>query len=126
MAEALVREKERILLANAEDLANARVSGMRESLMDRLTLTDARIEAIAEGIKAVVALDDPTSRILGGWQRPNGLWIEKRCVPLGVIGIIYEARTQCYGGCRQPVHQERKCPAFCVAARKLLLRTRQS
>ncbi len=92
MAEALIREKEYILSVNAEDLANAKENGMRESLLDRLKLTDARIEAMADGIKAVVALDDPTSRILGGWQRPNGLWIEKRCVPLGVIGIIYEAR----------------------------------
>ncbi len=92
MAEALVEEKEHILAANSEDLAQAKENGMRESLIDRLKLTDARIQSMADGIKALITLEDPTSRVLGGWRRPNGLWIEKRCVPLGVVGIIYEAR----------------------------------
>ena len=92
MAEALVKEQESILCANALDLEYAAKNGMRESLMDRLRLNGARIASMADGMKALVALEDPTSRVLGGWRRPNGLLIEKRCVPLGVVGIIYEAR----------------------------------
>jgi glutamate-5-semialdehyde dehydrogenase len=92
MADALILGKERILLANEEDITKAKENGMSESLLDRLKLTDTRIQSMADGVRAVIDLDDPTSRVLSGWKRPNGLWIEKRCVPLGVVGIIYEAR----------------------------------
>lgn len=92
MADALERNEESILAANAQDMQAARASGMRESLQDRLLLTPARISSMAQGLREVSALEDPTSRILDGWRRPNGLWIEKRCVPLGVVGVIFEAR----------------------------------
>jgi glutamate-5-semialdehyde dehydrogenase len=92
MAKALIGEQSKLLAANQEDVRNAESAGMRASLLDRLRLTPDRISSMASGIMDVVALDDPIGRILGGWRRPNGLWIEKRTVPLGVIGIIYEAR----------------------------------
>ncbi len=92
MADALESNEQKILVANEEDMHAARESGMRESLQDRLKLTCARIGLMAQGMREVAALEDPTSRILDGWRRPNGLWIEKRCVPLGVIGVIFEAR----------------------------------
>ncbi len=80
-----------ILTANAKDIANAREAGMRESLFDRLTLTEARIKAIAASMRKVSMLPDP----LGGgtvWSRPNGMSIRKVRVPIGLIAIIYEAR----------------------------------
>ncbi len=81
-----------ILAANGEDLARARENGMRESLIDRLTLTEARIRAMADGVREVAALGDPVGEIVDGYCRPNGLRIQKTRVPLGVAGIIYEAR----------------------------------
>lgn len=81
-----------ILAANAQDLKAAREGGMRESLLDRLALSEARIAAIVEGVRQVIALPDPIGEMLEMSTRPNGLTIGKRRVPLGVIGIIYEAR----------------------------------
>lgn len=91
MADALERDMALILDANAKDLKNAAEAGMRESLVDRLTLTEARIKAMAASLRKVVALPDP----LGGgtvWNRPNGMRIRKVKVPIGLIAIIYEAR----------------------------------
>lgn len=92
MADALEAEEAEILEANARDVAAARESGMSESLLDRLSLSAARVAAMARGVREVAAQDDPVGRIIGGGVRPNGLKIEQVRVPLGVIGIIYEAR----------------------------------
>lgn len=81
-----------ILEANRADITAARENGMLESMIDRLTLTAERIEGMAKGVDDVAAMPDPVGRVLSGSTRPNGLRIEKVTVPLGVIGIIYEAR----------------------------------
>lgn len=91
-AQALRAAAPEILAANAVDLAAARESGMRDAVLDRLTLTEARIEAMAQGVEDVAAQRDPVGRVLSGETRPNGLKIEKVTVPMGVIGIIFEAR----------------------------------
>lgn len=92
MADSLLIEEKAILAANDVDMANARESGLKESMQDRLKLTHDRLSQMAKGIRQVVALQDPVGRILSGANLPNGLTITKVTVPLGVIGIIYEAR----------------------------------
>lgn len=92
MAEALVQRREELIAANEDDLQRGRANGTSESLLDRLKLTEARIEGIAEGLRQIAALPDPVGDTLEVLDRPNGLHIEKIRVPLGVIGIIYEAR----------------------------------
>ncbi len=89
---ALRANVETILEANRQDTAAARENGMAESMIDRLTLTPERIESMAKGVDDVAAMPDPVGRVISGTTRPNGLKIEKVSVPLGVIGIIYEAR----------------------------------
>lgn len=91
-AAALLAHAEELVAVNAEDVAEARKDGMSEPMLDRLTLTRARIESAAAGVRQVAALDDPIGRADAAWTRPNGLRICKMRVPLGVIGIIYEAR----------------------------------
>ncbi|UUZ85622.1 glutamate-5-semialdehyde dehydrogenase [Paenibacillus sp. P26] len=92
MADALVAEAESIVKANAEDLQRGRENGISTSLLDRLALNLPRIEAMAEGPRQVAELPDPVGDTLETFERPNGLHIRKVRVPLGVIGIIYEAR----------------------------------
>ncbi len=92
MAAAVRAQKAGILAANAEDLSEARAGGLTGAFLDRLTLDDARVEAIAEAIEAVRALKDPVDTITESWTRPNGMIIERVRVPLGVIGIVYESR----------------------------------
>lgn len=92
IAEALVTETDRILAANEKDLARAEEKGMKAGLIDRLRLTEERINGMAEGIEKVTQLPDPVGELLETIHRPNGLVIEKRRVPLGVVGIIYESR----------------------------------
>lgn len=92
IAEALVTETDRILAANEKDLARAEEKGMKAGLIDRLRLTEERIKGMAEGIEKVTQLPDPVGELLEAIHRPNGLVIEKRRVPLGVVGIIYESR----------------------------------
>ncbi len=92
IAAALEEQAEALLSANALDLAAAGESGMRPSLLDRLSLSRERISAMAEGVRQVATLPDPVGEVTGMERRPNGLLIGKRRVPLGVIGIIYEAR----------------------------------
>ncbi|MGZ4143952.1 MAG: glutamate-5-semialdehyde dehydrogenase [Actinomycetota bacterium] len=92
MAEALVARSDEILAANAEDLARAKADGIMGALIDRLTLTTMRIEDMAQGLRDLTMLNDPVGEVLESWSRPNGLRIEKVRVPLGVVGIIYEAR----------------------------------
>ncbi|MGX8701311.1 glutamate-5-semialdehyde dehydrogenase [Caproiciproducens sp.] len=92
MAAAIENGENEILSENEKDLKAARENGMSESLLDRLTLNPARIRGMAEGIRGVAAQTDPIGTVVGGGVRPNGLKIEQVRVPLGVIGIIYEAR----------------------------------
>lgn len=91
MADALLEQMEQILGANRVDMENAK-GRISESMLDRLLLTEARIGAMADGIRAVAALPDPVGCQIKQIQRPNGLVIEKRTVPMGLIGIIYESR----------------------------------
>lgn len=92
VADALVKETDRILAANQKDYDIARQGGMAEGLLDRLKLTAVRIEDMAEGLRQIVDLNDPVGEIMETFERPNGLHISKTRVPMGVIGIIYEAR----------------------------------
>ncbi len=91
-AAALWDRREEILRANGEDVAAGEAAGMRPSLLDRLRLTEERIAAMAQAVREVAAAPDPVGRVLSGEVRPNGLQLQKVTVPLGVIGIIYEAR----------------------------------
>ncbi|HLU07741.1 MAG TPA: glutamate-5-semialdehyde dehydrogenase [Woeseiaceae bacterium] len=81
-----------ILDANRRDLEGARELGLSSAMTDRLALDASRIEAMATGLEAIAGLPDPLDRVIAGWQRPNGLEIERVSVPLGVIGIVYESR----------------------------------
>lgn len=92
MAKALEENQAAIIAANAKDIAQAKENNMPKSLVDRLLLNEARISAIADGLRQIVALPDPVGESISGWVRPNGLKITKMRVPLGVIGMIYEAR----------------------------------
>lgn len=91
-AEALVAKQEKILDANEKDMQKAEEKGMPPGLQDRLRLNSARIEGMAEGLEQIAELPDPVGEIMEQFDRPNGLHIEKCRVPIGVIGIIYEAR----------------------------------
>lgn len=91
-AAALEKHAGKILAANRGDTDAARASGMRPSMLDRLTLTEARIHSMAEGVRQIAAQADPIGSVLEGHTNANGLKIEKVRVPLGVIGMIYEAR----------------------------------
>ena len=92
VADHLVESSEKLLEANAVDVSNGKKNNMPEGLIDRLLLTSDRIEGMAEGLRQLVALEDPIGEITGMKKRPNGLLIGQKRVPLGVIGIIYEAR----------------------------------
>jgi glutamate-5-semialdehyde dehydrogenase len=92
MAKSVRASSGAILAANAEDLAEAKSGGATAAYLDRLTLDDKRIGAIADGIDAVRALKDPIGKVTESWTRPNGMTIERVRVPLGVIGVIYESR----------------------------------
>ena len=92
VAAALEQQAEAIIAENAADLAAGRQAGLSEALLDRLTLTHERISGIANSVREVIALPDPLGRVLETITRPNGLKIEKISVPIGVIGVIYEAR----------------------------------
>src|SRR3974390_600967 len=92
MAAALRADAKRILAANADDLAEAQKNGVSGAFLDRLTLSDSRIEAMASGIEVIRDLADPVGTVMDEWTRPNGLEIERVRVPLGVVGIVYESR----------------------------------
>lgn len=92
MADFLVNNKDEIIKANKIDLKIAIEKGTSKSMLDRLTLNEDRIEGMANGLIQVANLPDPVGEVLGMWTRPNGLQIGQKRVPLGVIGIIYEAR----------------------------------
>jgi glutamate-5-semialdehyde dehydrogenase len=92
MAEAVVREAERILAANEADLREAREQGLSAAMIDRLALTPSRLEGIAAGLREVAALPDPVGEVTRMWRRPNGLLVGRMRIPLGVVLVIYESR----------------------------------
>lgn len=92
MAQALLDRQADILQANAEDMRQAAAKGMKASMLDRLKLTEQRIDGMAEGLEQVAGLPDPVGSVVGGSRLANGMTVTKVRVPLGVIGIIYEAR----------------------------------
>lgn len=92
VADTLTENADTLTAANALDVENGRKNNMPEALVDRLLLTGDRIRGMAEGLRQVAALEDPVGEVLGMKKRPNGLMIGQKRVPLGVIGIIYEAR----------------------------------
>ncbi len=92
IAEALVENMDDILKANEQDIVAAQAAGMSASMQDRLRLTPARIQQMSDAVRQLVQMEDPIGEVLEGKRRPNGLLIEKVRVPLGVIGIIFEAR----------------------------------
>jgi len=91
-AEALAARAAEIQAANGEDIRAAEEAGVSPAMVDRLRLTDKRLEQMADGLRAIAGLRDPVGEVIGGWTRPNGLRIHKVRVPLGVIAMIYEAR----------------------------------
>ena len=91
-ADAVLATRADILAANADDLAYGRDKGLSEAMMDRLTLDETRIGAIAEALRAVAAQDDPVGEVLAEWDQPSGLHIRRVRTPLGVVGVIYESR----------------------------------
>lgn len=104
MAEALILERKSILRENKKDVASARRdSEVSPAFIDRLTLTDARIQEMCDSLKEIAQLPDPLQRVEKAWSRPNGLWIHKVRVPIGVVAIIYESRpnvtSDCIGLC---------------------------
>jgi glutamate-5-semialdehyde dehydrogenase len=91
-ADILLTRSDEILAANVADIVTAEGDGVAPTVVDRLRLTPARVESMADGLRQVAALPDPVGEVLDGWTRPNGLRIERVRVPLGVVGIIYENR----------------------------------
>ena len=92
IAEELINKKEEIKEANRLDLEKGKKEGLSFALLERLELTDKRIEAMSQGLMEIAAFTDPIGEILSGWKHKNGMTIEKKRVPLGVLGIIYESR----------------------------------
>ena len=92
VADALVSDSKDIIAANAIDMENGKNKGLSLGLLDRLKLDEDRIKGMAEGLRQVVSLEDPIGKVTEQWERPNGLKIAKRLVPIGVVGVIYEAR----------------------------------
>ncbi len=99
MAEALEERQDEVLAANGQDAEAARRRGISGALLDRLTLNADRIAEMAQGLRVVAQLPDPVGEAIKMWRRPNGLWIGKRRVPIGVIGIVYEARPNVTSDC---------------------------
>jgi glutamate-5-semialdehyde dehydrogenase len=92
MAEHLMKEKDFIISENEKDLQTGKENGLSASLLDRLLLNEERISGIVDGIKQLILLEDPIGEMIESWERPNGLKIQTVRVPLGVIGMVYEAR----------------------------------
>jgi glutamate-5-semialdehyde dehydrogenase len=92
MAEALIQSAASLKKANAVDITSARKAGLSPAMIDRLTLSDRVLRGMANSLKEVALLPDPVGEVIRMWRRPNGLWVGKMRIPLGVIGIIYESR----------------------------------
>jgi glutamate-5-semialdehyde dehydrogenase len=103
MADALLARSGELIKANKLDLKAAKASGLTRPMVDRLTLTPERVQAMADSLCEIAALPDPVGEVIKAWRRPNGLWIHKVRVPIGVIAIIYESRpnvtSDCVGLC---------------------------
>jgi glutamate-5-semialdehyde dehydrogenase len=91
-AAAIREDREALLAANGEDVAEATARSLTGAMIDRLVLNDERIEAMATGLMDIATFDDPIGAVMAAWERPNGLKIQRLRVPLGVIGVIYESR----------------------------------
>jgi glutamate-5-semialdehyde dehydrogenase len=91
-ADVLWGDRAEVLAANEKDMAYGRDKDLSPAMLDRLLLTEARIEGICDGLRAVAAQDDPVGKVIDAWERPNGLKIERVRTPLGVVGVIYESR----------------------------------
>lgn len=92
IAEELIKNKDYIIEQNKFDLENGRQNGLSSALLDRLAINEVRLQGIADGLNEVAQLDDPVGEVMESWDRPNGLQIESVRVPIGVVGMIYEAR----------------------------------
>src|SRR2546421_5423808 len=92
MARALEEKTPALIEANRADLERARAGGHPRAFLDRLTLTETRVEEMARGLREIAALPDPVGDVVEAWRRPNGIEISRVRVPLGVIGFIYESR----------------------------------
>src|SRR4030043_423705 len=92
MAEGLLRRRDFLPAENKKETAKAKKTGLSTAMLDRLTLKDATIAAMAQGLREVAALPDPVGKVTSMWRRPNGLLVGRMRIPLGVIGIIYESR----------------------------------
>jgi len=92
IAERLRSARPEIREANAKDLAAGKKAGLSDAMLDRLSLTDKRIDSMIDGVRKIIDLPDPVGEIIRGWRRPNGLLIQKTRTPLGVVAIIYESR----------------------------------
>ena len=92
MAEALIQSAPKLKKANAMDVTSARKAGLSPAMIDRLTLSDRVLQGMANSLKEIALLPDPIGEVNKMWKRPNGLWVGKMRIPLGVIGIIYESR----------------------------------
>ncbi|MBE6053385.1 MAG: glutamate-5-semialdehyde dehydrogenase [Clostridium sartagoforme] len=92
MAKALINNTEEIIKENKKDLNAAIEKGTSKAMLDRLSLDEDRVKGMAKGLRDLIALDDPIGEVIEMWKRPNGIQIGKKRVPIGVIGIIYEAR----------------------------------
>src|SRR3954452_21507171 len=91
-ADLLLDRRDEVLAANEVDVERASAGGVSPTVIDRLRLTPAKVEAMATGLRQIAALPDPVGEVLDGWTRPNGLRIQRVRVPLGVVAIIYENR----------------------------------
>ncbi len=99
MAAALEKEADSIIAANRRDLTAARRTKLPAAMLDRLALDRRRVKEMSDSLRAVAALPDPVGRVISAWQRPNGLWIHKVRVPIGVVAIIYESRPNVAADC---------------------------
>ena len=103
MALALIRKKDSIIRANKKDIAKAAAAKLSSAFIDRLTLSAKRIKEMSDSLVEISKLNDPVGEVIKAWRRPNGLWIHKVRVPIGVIAIIYESRpnvtSDCIGLC---------------------------
>jgi len=99
MSESLLSHAETILEANKKDIASAKKEGLSKAFIERMTLTDKRIQEMADSLLAVINLPDPVGEVMKAWRRPNGLWIHKVRTPIGVIAIIYESRPNVTSDC---------------------------
>jgi len=99
MADSLLVRKEFIMAENKKDVEVALADGLKKSFIDRLTLNEKRLDEMSLSLKEVACLDDPVGKVISSWQRPNGLFIQKVRVPIGVILIVYEARPNVTSDC---------------------------